>query len=1606
MTDFFKIPKDILFIITESDMRNSPEINIAIRFFIKKLRKEDEFKKFKENIKKIKKESDKENEEKKFLEYLYKEFIKQQKEYEERKKINDERRKIEQEEKMKSEAVFQEKMRLHELNEKLKSLNWDDINDELNNILSNLRNLFNENNNNNSKTYSFYKELYDNIYKQFTKLYKLGISYFFKQDYSFKAGSNYFKLDELKNIISEFEELVSSNFEISIDIAEKFLETRNNDDEIIEGNIILAIKIAHTIFMNYITELEENFKELRKEFDSSVSDELIYVALFVNNNYIDDARAFIYQKKNSGEEQDEENWETFEEGVMPNTPPSNSGPKFSTEIHNIRTSRRRTEAEIIQEYDDEQNKLHETQRNIIIFDGETYYITDFIRMYLDDETVYNSIDFSDIEFYLEIKELNLLSKYLELLNCDLSTFIKKYITYKILQHFYEKQNNILSDDVQGGIEQLYNSNNELHDMFIRLILYYKTNKHVIFNAHGINLYNYLKLIACVIVFYYKKLRNKSLKLSSIIEIYITDTQQKIKALSYISYLEEAIRTRASLTDEEYFKPHGKLRRKKRMYKNKSKKKNSSTESSSRNMVANIENRLASRLHRTRPKLKLPQQIKQIVKPSPSSQTNNSSPSTKKKVKATDEDKIRIINETFKNMVDIDLSNKITEPDNFILGCNQTSFTTLQTIYQKNNHILNQLITLLVSLKSRISIDNKKKADNCNIYDNLKSFIRLLYTISEILHLSVSKEKQSIIRLLFEKIIENINKYIKIYNNLCSKNNEEFLQVNNSNVSKFLDILGINIQDFHELNQQDKVEEIKKSYKKLALEKHPNKQQQNRPNMSENEIKEAKAEFQILLKAYQKLLEIYSNGTLNNRNNMKFKLNMGLRETAKTSTGIILSNKSLHLKTMSLLDIIIENLNPLLKGYSTRHDSAELNNFLNEKITDLNDCYLLFTPFNTLFDDMFEQRRNHTHKFILLLDNDKVKLFFSSLTNAPAINKKDIDRYKQLCYNIQLFIRYINYGIEFISSNNINKEKLNELVYYNFFHNLNDIIQIILKSLNQDNPNYHLLKIVQKALGIIVKLMKKKNKDLYELSIEKNNTETEIFSPNRLNTKKLGKEQIQEFKRKIKEEISEFIKKNNNSLNDLTEDLLKELINKMNTKYEIKKIKISRDFLQKLKTTFRLEFSGNIDSISIEEIIKKIVNNIKEQKAHIKENILEFLYIYVISFSKQEKFKIFNNIKEQIAQIKASNATARNVLSNIAKEKGTQQELITKISLLKQFETGLKVTAASNEQKLIEYEKKLIQLLGKNPTNSQKIELLEYSNSKLAKQIKNKYAKQARLLLKSDESNINKKFDTFKNNLLKNGIDIEFGKTNAENQSSSFNFSNKTKQGKINELFNRLFKILIKKYNISFIELVKSQNLDDMIRSFFDKINKVFDVENIYKNEYEIADFKLKEHVDIVIDGLKKSKKKPKYLVEFIIIDAIRTVITRKLKDLKNYEEIKNKLLMLLFIFVDSFSYPKNKGNKNETANTASKLLKRNNKLNAAAVQAPSAFNIRSFDARKLVANELLKDKSKKEKDKISPRIKQIIDDIGKETRNKLLNIKSLNEFRNEVKKRLNILSKK
>jgi hypothetical protein len=498
----FKIPEYFSRIIREVDAKNSNDINKAILFLVNKLHKIEEFEKFKNKIKKLKKVSDKEKEEKKFLESLHKEYEEirkaKQEEYEEK-------RKIEQEEKRKAEAKFQEKMRLHELKEKLKSLDWDSINNELNTILSNLRDLFNENNNSNSKKYSFYNELYNKIDNKFAELYKLGISYFFKQNYSFKADSNYFKLDELKNIISEFEELESSNFEISINIAEKFLDTRNNDDEIIEGNIILAIKIAHTIFMNYKKELKENFDDLRKYFDSSVSDELIYVALFVNNNYIDGARTFIEKKKNS--------WEETNDVIMPKSKNNSGNTNFSKDItqtqeYNIRTHRSKTEAEIIQQYDEEANKLNKTQQNYILFNEKRYDVLEFISKCLNDDEFYPELvnlcdSLTYINAHLKILNISLLEKDSKLLICNTNTFKQNYIKYKIFEQFTTKFNEILSD--YNDVNSIYKSNKDTYNMFIKLILSY-TKYSTIENVY-INLNIYLKIIACVIIHYYTRSDN-------------------------------------------------------------------------------------------------------------------------------------------------------------------------------------------------------------------------------------------------------------------------------------------------------------------------------------------------------------------------------------------------------------------------------------------------------------------------------------------------------------------------------------------------------------------------------------------------------------------------------------------------------------------------------------------------------------------------------------------------------------------------------------------------------------------------------------------------------------------------------------------------------------------------------------------------------------------------------------------------------------------------------------------------------------------------------------------------------------------------------------------
>jgi len=1539
----FKIPEYISRIIREVDSRNSKDndINKAIRFLVKKLHKQNEFEEFKKKLEKLKKESDKEKEKIYFLEYLNKEFLKQQREYEARKKRNEEmrkveheerkkrkerneeRRKIEHEERRKAEKKFQKQV---DLQINFDSLDLDYIKLSLSDyILADLKQLFQEQNNsefNNLKTkknihilYKSYKQLIDNIESYFRDLWTNSVAFIFKRNYDFKSDSDLFKLEKLKNVLERFNQIKESNYEINL--AEIFLNEQTNENEY--ENIILAVKIAHTIFMKYIAEFNENFKKLREEFNPSFSDELIYVALFLNNNYIDGARTFIETKKNSGNEE-EENLEE-EENVVPQS-------EFTTAIYNIKTSRNKTEAEIIEEYDDEVNKLNEDKQNVIRDGEDNYYILDFINNCLSNEDFYPELDnlYNYIKAHLVIPNMKLLETFRKKLNYDLNNFKKIYIKYKIFEGFLIKFNEILTD--YSDVKLMYKSNKDMYDMFIKLILSYS-----IYSSIGniiIDLNVYLKIIACVILHYYTKSNNSNI--IQIITQKITNSQEKKIAIDYIIQLSNLFKEKENIEEEGYFKLFAKLRE----YPFYSKKSqpilpyNNRTRNQPPTKHEALANKFMEGHERTLPKLGLGSVKKPTYISEESSQKNSQPTKSKSKKKATDEDKKRLINETFEKMVNIDLSNKIIEPEHFRLGCNQTSLTTLQTIYEKNNQSFNQLRTILLSLKSNINIDKKKKEDNCSIFDSLKNLYRLLDIIKNILTSTVSREKESIIKSLFEKILENIEKYIEIYKELCSNNEKTHnVYINNDKVSECLKILDIDIQEFSELDKNEKIKEIKKSYKRLALEKHPNKVKQNSSNMNKNQENQATAVFQEIGKAYLYLSEIYSNGEVNTEN---VKLNMGFK-TGKPSTSVVLSSKSLSLKNKNLLDIIVENLSPSLMEYlSLKH---KLKEFLKKQITNLNFCYSLFTPFNALFDDNFDQKKNPNDKFILLLNNDKVKRFFSSLTNA--IDKKDNERYEQFCHNIQLFIRYINYDIEFINS----KEKLNELTYYNFFHNLNNVIQIILKSLTQENPNYPILKFVQTALGTIVILMKNNNKDLYEFNIEKNNTGTVRFAPNRVNVRKFGKENVKEFKIKIKDEISVVIQENNNSLENLTPSLLDELIRKMNDKYEI-----TMDFLlhdeetikEKLKSFFdklksNLSFSKNnfnklnenlLFSVGliknlvmnmnnyfeiihkqfihiIELVIKSFLNKLTKlnKVKDIKDSILEFLYIYVISFSKQEQFKIFQNIKNKKKQIKKSNVNVEGVLSEINKRQQEQMRLNTIKTSLKEFEKGLKGTAANNNQKLLAYETKAKELFKTKSANELR-SFLSIVNSPLAR----KYMNYHRILLtegKSSKSNVNNK------NVIMEKIKKLFQTiVTSENENTLSNYSTKNSKDRLNKLFNEL----IKMYKISFSKLANLPNLDDIIRSFFDKINKLF--VGMYKKDY----------VDLLIRELHESNKKDDFLKKEIIIPVIMKVIRTKIKILESYNNRKNNILELLFIFVESFSYPKptliNNSRKVVAKNTVSK----------------------------------------------------------------------------------------
>lgn len=1379
MTDF-KIPKDILFIIKESEAHNSSDINKAINFLKKKIQKTEAIEKFEEKIKKLKKKSDKEDEEKKFLEYLHKEFLKQQKEY-------DERRKIEQEEKRKAEQELKKKV---DLQIKFESIDWDYIKLSLSDyIIADLKQLFQKINNsqlnklttkkNIDELYQNYNKIIDNIEGYFKDLWTNSVGDFFRRNYDFKLESDLLKLEKLKHVIEKYNKIKESNYDISIDLAENFLHAQQKENESQEiseklneetnvkinavneyENIILAIKIAHTVFMNYITELEENFKELRKDFDKSVSDELIYVALFVNNNYIDDARAFIEKKKNSGEEVAEENWETSENVVMPNTS-SNSGSNsgnstFLTEINKIRTPLHKTEAEIIQEYDEEVKKLHESQQNYIIVDGQKYNISDFINKCLTDDTLYQHLDnlYNSAEYiqeHLKIPNIDLLDKYRKLFNCNFNTLKKRYIKYKIFEEFFNKYREILSD---FNVNRIYNSNRVVHDMFIKLILFY--NKILnIDTIHIDDLNIYLKIIACVIIKYYRKSEGPT---SNIIREKITDPQEQKLALEYINNLFELFRE-IHVSNEDYFKLFAKLRKNKQSHfvqESNSYPQKSSTPffNKAEQMAEQYNNKFNTR--RT---------FKRALPPVQKSTKNTSKPSkldintqviVKRKIKATDEDKFQIITKSFEDM---DKKDSLFKPllgfhDNILFEKNNefadiNTIIELKKIYEKNNEILDIFFGLLNTLSQLISLKDKNEKDYYDIEQKLSRLILVLEQLSDIFRTSISDSSEGAkITQLFNIIINNIeSNLIDKYNDEKSQKlkNKERNKLTKDDLIKYLKILEINIEELNGKSLEEINNLINRQFRKLSKKTHSDKTRSSTNNVAVVQVNDTK--FHKLLEAKDKLKYFYSeqNSENNKSNETNYNTNeyrifrnnylkqypkfMPIAASAQNFKNIenkLRTEYRKHLKSVNnttrkdlLNDIIIPRI----------RESIDIGKLYELTPDSLMRLFELFTPFNFLYDSKFNGLNSLLGNFILSIDNNLVKRF-----NILISSSLRFDEYKQLCFNMDNYIKYILFDLSFID-NIENNDSFKIIVYYNFFHNLKSIMEIILDYLTNKNPRYKIFFNLKKKLDEIIQNFKKLDKDKkYSIVLDTEKTKNGIFASNRFNVRKVGKEQIKKQRETIMKTTKQLFEKLNskNKTNHFfkkfdetkenkdkrilllkkIKELLDELINEYNISFEnlLKSDNLKniiKSFFEKINTNLQENYSQTyvnelIDSLFRindkdkvkflkKSIFEPVINQLVDKLItfgykQVKFNILELLYIFAISFSSENQQ--LRNIQQQRINIMRVNQNVSQVVTEIKTENKQHKLALIVIEELKQKADQLEGTLANPQQKQNELEKTL------------------------------------------------------------------------------------------------------------------------------------------------------------------------------------------------------------------------------------------------------------------------------------------------------------------------------
>ena len=1339
----FKIPEFFSRIIKEADTRNSSDINKAIQFLINKLHKQKEFEAFKLKITKLKKSSDREKEEKRFLEYLHKEFLKQQKEYEERRKRNDERRKVEARRKEEVNAEFKKKVDLQ--------LKFESIKEALKDyILVDLKKLFHNVNKNNvllNKTideiYQTYNDIINNIKENFKNLWVSNVSDFFKRNYDFKSDSDLFKLEKLKHVLEKYNRLIKSNYDISIDLAENFLNANIKENEAREirkklnepnveindvneyENIILAVKIAHTVFMNYQTELNENFKELRKEFDNSRTDQMIYVTLFINNNYIDSARNYLAGENNGNNSNNENNDsgnndsgnngkgnnDSGNNGNGNNGKGNNGNGTFSTEIHNIRSQLTKSEARIIQEYDEEVNKLPNTQKNIFLVNEEKYDVYDFIYDLLSNDDIYleflesNKLNFINI---LSIKDINLATIYCNKLNCKINQFKNKYINYKILEVFSTIFREIL-DTI--NVIQLYNSNQDQHNIFIRLILFY--NEEI---EPDITLSNFLQLIACVIVFFYRGgSNNHDVDIELIIQDKITNVQEQRKAINYIGILREVLEEKDPLANEEYFKLFGRLREEP-FY---SKKQGESDQEKNKRKEAiikknaDITNRLTRELHDPHHKLAVPAPLSEKSK----SHSNNKSNTFTKKKKASADDKIKIIIDIFSRLLNNNFSST---------GINQ-----LQNIYVDLNRLISQYTAILSSLTLLINIRSKKADDYSRIIDIFKSLPDIINLMFQKFIVSVVvKDKKDILNDLLKKITTKINddklKYEtefseKTFNQKTFNQNEE---MNDEKINEHLKTLEIDKNSFNSLSDAAKIKKIIKKYHGLAQKYHPNKQNKNSTN--ENRLK-AEENFKKILKSKESLMKFFekndsspndSGSNDNNQNNDTEYLNFEekyLKNHPDFMPQGELSADTIMEKKQKLRDIFLKTM-PQIVPKPVKPRAPKITNLMDfivskmnssvsiNKDTSFENAFELFNPFNELFTNDLIVVSNNNQSFLSNLNG----FFILSTTHDSVLrfnSEMNDDTYMKIIFMIDILIKYIKYKLEFINHSRINDTIFSKLVYYNFFHYLNRLLLIIMNFLTSSNSRYSLFKNYQTELA---KIIKNSDSSLYVINFEKNKS-TPQFTSNAVSFKTFGKNEMKKIREKLISEIKIIVdshnNQNNSNLNKKIQKLVEEIIQIKDIRFEFLKdndeIKSRiHKFLELLKTTLHLEIETSNYSLSnlnkkktVKEkfdffkvnIFKKVysklvekLNTFNKTNKKFKETIIEFLHIFIICFS--DIFHTLQNIKSNRSEFKQLSQKINTMLGNFKKQENKKSKSRLYINGIKKHQELLEGTHTTPEQK--------------------------------------------------------------------------------------------------------------------------------------------------------------------------------------------------------------------------------------------------------------------------------------------------------------------------------------